>query len=54
MSELRPGTPVEQSKSDNTKSVIVKNNGRVLHSGSLESCQFFVEMLELKDDVDIK
>lgn len=35
-------------------SVIVKNNGRVLHSGSLESCQFFVEMLELKDQVEIK
>lgn len=54
MSELRPGKPVEQSKSENTKSVIVKKNGRVLHSGSLESCQFFVEMLELKGQVDIK
>ena len=54
MGELRPGSPVEQSKSENKKSVIVKNNGRVLHSGSLESCQFFVDMLELKDKVDIK
>lgn len=54
MSELRPGTPVEQSKSENTKSVVLKNNGRVLHSGSLESCQFFVDMLELKGQVDIK
>lgn len=54
MGELRPGTPVGQSKSENTKSVVLKNNGRVLHSGSLESCQFFVDMLELKDDVDIK
>lgn len=54
MGELRPDTPVEQSKSENTKSVILKNNGRVLHSGSLESCQFFVEMLELEKVVDIK
>ena len=54
MGELRPGTPVEQSNSENMKSVILKNNGRVLHSGSLESCQFFVDMLELKEQVDIK
>lgn len=54
MGELRPGTPVEHSKSENMKSVIVKNNGRVLHAGSRESCEFFVDMLELRDKVDIK
>lgn len=54
MSELKPCTQAEQSSSENTKSVISKNNGRLLHSGSLESCQFFVEMLELQGQVDIK
>lgn len=52
--EIVPNVIIEPINITSMKSVISKQNGRTLHSGSLQECQWFVEVFELKGLVDIK